>query len=80
MQSIWTSLKDVIDDERFTSTEDLLQNQEREAVWWRDACLLFFKEYSQMPIPEVYESPRYSLDYYKKIPFPYDWDKTQMFK
>lgn len=33
-----------------------------------------------MPIPEVYESPRYSLDYYKKIPFPYDWNKTQMFK
>lgn len=73
MQSIWDSLESKIDERRFIHTKTLLQYQEEEAVWWRDACLLFFQEYSGMPIPSKYEQPKHSLDYYKRIPFPYEW-------
>ena len=53
--------------------DELLQYQEQEAMWWRDACVLFFGEYSGMPIPPQYEPPVHSLKYYRTIPFPYDW-------
>lgn len=80
MQSIWKDLENKIDKERFNHTQSLLQHQYNEAVWWRDACLLFFQSYSKMPIPDSYEQPKHSLEYYKKIPFPYDWDKTRFFE
>lgn len=80
MQSIWNALEGKIDKERFNHTKSLLNLQEGEAVWWRDACLLFFRQYSKMPIPAQYEQPKHSLDYYKRIPFPFDWDNTQFFK
>lgn len=80
METIWNGLENKIDKERFMHTKSLLKLQEDEAAWWRDACLLFFQEYSGMPIPDKYEQPKHNLDYYKRIPFPYDWDKTRFFK
>ncbi len=79
MQVIWNSLEKRIDQERFEHIKALMKIQESEAVWWRDACLLFFQSYSGMPIPAEYEQPKYSLEYYKRIPFPYDWDNTLFF-
>lgn len=73
MQQIWNTLEEKIDKKRFNHTKALLELQEREAIWWRDGCLLFFGQYSQMPIPVQYEQPKHSLEYYKRIPFPYDW-------
>lgn len=80
MQSTWASLEGKIDKERFEHTKSLLKIQENEAIWWRDACLLFFQEYSGLPIPAEYEQPKHTLEYYKRIPFPYDWDNTLFFK
>lgn len=73
MQSIWNGLEGKIDSERFAHVASLLKFQEREAIWWRDGCLLFFQEYSGLPIPSNFEQPEHSLKYYKTIPFPHDW-------
>lgn len=73
MQQLWRNVRADVDEERFEHVTSLLNYQEEEAIWWRDACLLFFQEYSGFPIPEGYERPRHSLKYYQSIPFPYDW-------
>ncbi|MGZ5221259.1 MAG: alpha-glucuronidase family glycosyl hydrolase, partial [Chitinophagaceae bacterium] len=61
----WDSLEKYIDKERFHHVQLLLGIQVKEAVWWRNACLLYFQEFSKMPIPSVYEKPDKTLDYYK---------------
>lgn len=73
MQTIWDGLKGKIDGERFDHVASLLKFQEQEAIWWRDGCLLFFQEYSGLPIPTELEQPKHTLKYYKTIPFPHDW-------
>ena len=73
IQTIWNELDGKIDRERFEHVASLLKYQEQEAIWWRDGCLLFFQEYSRLPIPANLEQPKHSLKYYKNIPFPHDW-------
>ncbi|MBB4034911.1 alpha-glucuronidase [Dysgonomonas hofstadii] len=77
MQEIWNSIEGKIDQERFDHVKSLLELQKGEAIWWRDGCLLFFQQYSKQPIPAKYEQPEHSLDYYKRIPYPYDWKPGQ---
>lgn len=74
MQRLWRQVEGRIDRQRYEHVASLLEYQEREAVWWRDACVLFFQEYSRLPLPEGLEPPAHTLDYYKRIPFPYDWN------
>jgi alpha-glucuronidase len=71
MQSAWNGVKKYIDDERFNQVRMLLNIQEDEAVWWRNACLLYFQAFSKMPIPEQFEKPDHSLEYYESLKFPY---------
>ncbi len=71
MIKIWNSLKSKIDPIRFNHVKMLLAIQEKEAVWWRNACLLYFKTFSKMPIPIEYEQPDKTLDYYMSLEFPY---------
>lgn len=77
MEHIWSLLDGKIDTERFNHVKALLKVQEDEAIWWRDGCLLYFQTYSNRPIPSQYEQPAHSLDYYKKIPFPYNWKESE---
>lgn len=74
MQRLWDEVAGKIDNERFNHVKSLLRFQQREAEWWRDACLSFFGSYSGMPLPEGVPAPPHSLDYYKRIPFPNDWN------
>ena len=71
MQHTWNGLKKYIDEERFEQVKMLLAIQEKEAVWWRNACLLYFQTWSKMPIPASYEKPDHDLQYYKALKFPY---------
>ena len=73
MKNIWHSLEGKIDLERYNQVASLLEYQEREAMWWRDGCVLFFQQYSQRPLPEGCQPPAHDLKYYQSIPFPYDW-------
>lgn len=67
MQKNWELLKGKVDEERFAHVHMLLAAQEKEAVWWRNACLLYFSTFSKMPIPAGYEQPDQTLDHYKAI-------------
>ena len=71
MQQTWNSLETHIDEERFKQVKMFLAIQEQEAVWWRDACLLYFQTFSRMPLPDGIEKPLHSLAYYQSLKFPY---------
>ena len=71
MQTTWNSLEDKIDKEVFNHVKMLLTRQEKEAVWWRNACVLYFQTFSKQPIPEELEMPDKSLEYYESLNFPY---------
>jgi alpha-glucuronidase len=67
MQQTWNSLAEYVDEARFEHVKALLRIQEKEACWWRDACLLYFQTFSGLPIPPEYEQPAESLDYYMSL-------------
>jgi alpha-glucuronidase len=71
MQQTWNGLKSFVDADRFNHVKQLLQVQYDEAVWWRNACLLYFQTFSKQPIPAAYEQPDKTLDYYKSLRFPF---------
>jgi alpha-glucuronidase len=71
MKKEWSALRYRIDAEKHYHVSMLLEIQEKEAVWWRNACLLYFQTFSKMPIPAHYEQPDHTLDYYKSLRFPY---------
>ncbi len=71
IQQQWGSLEKYIDEERFKQVKMFLGIQEKEAEWWRNACLLYFQTFSKKPIPAGYEQPDKTLEYYKSLRFPY---------
>lgn len=71
MQQTWKRVKYFVDKERFEQVTQLLGIQYSEAVWWRNACLLYFQTFSRQAIPAKYEQPDKTLDYYKNLRFPY---------
>ena len=77
MQQQWNSLKTFVDAERFKQVQMLLDVQEKEAVWWRNSCLLYFQTFSKLPIPANYEKPDKTLEYYQQQRFPYAPGNTQ---
>jgi len=71
MQKVWNSLERKIDKERFEHVKMLLTIHEKEAVWWRNACVLYFQTFSKQPIPAGLELPDKTLEYYESLNFPY---------
>lgn len=71
MQLTWDSLRGLIDNERFEHVRMMLNIQHKEAVWWRNACLLYFQTFSNMEIPDDLEKPDKPLSYYMQLEFPY---------
>ncbi|MBA4849997.1 alpha-glucuronidase family glycosyl hydrolase [Emticicia sp. BO119] len=67
MQVAWESMKSEIDKETFENVEGRLKIQKKEALWWRDACVLYFNTYSKMLIPSPLVPPTRTLDEVKKL-------------
>jgi len=67
MQQTWNSVEGQVDEERFNQVKTFLAIQEKEAKWWRDACLLYFQTFSKRPIPKGLEEPAQTLDYYMQL-------------
>ena len=61
----WAALAPVIDPERHSAVAKKLIIQERDAIWWRDSCLLYFQTFSKRPLPEGVEKPARRLEEYK---------------
>jgi len=70
-QKTWNLLEGKIDQERFEHVKALLKIQLRDAIRWRNACVLYFQTFSKLPIPVDLEKPSEALDYYKKIDLKY---------
>jgi alpha-glucuronidase len=71
MRREWNTVEGKIDNEEFCDVQMLLKIQEDEAVWWRNACVLYFQTFSKMPIPAGLEKPDQTLQYYESLSFPY---------
>jgi alpha-glucuronidase len=66
-QREWENLRGTIDEERHAHVRSLLVIQERDARWWRDACLLYFQTFSGKPLPAGVEPPEHDLAHYRAI-------------
>jgi alpha-glucuronidase len=67
MQATWRSLEGRVDAERYEQVRAFLAIQEKEARWWRDACVLYFQSFSRRPLPDGFERPEHDLAYYRAI-------------
>lgn len=66
-QKMWDRLQEYVDDQRFLEVQSRLKIQSKDAVWWKDACLLYFQTYANLPIPFDIERPIHELEDLKKI-------------
>ena len=71
MRETWRHLDGYIDDQRYQQVAAFLAIQEKEAQWWRDACIAYFQSISGLPLPPGYAPPQHSLKYYESLTFPY---------
>lgn len=65
-QLIWDKAQSYVDAGRFESVQRKLRTQTRDAQIWKDACLLYFEEFSRKRIPFDIERPIHNLDDIKK--------------
>jgi alpha-glucuronidase len=64
-RATWSSLSNAIDPERYSAISKKLAIQERDAIWWRDASLLYFQTFAKQPLPAGVEPPAKTLSEYK---------------
>ncbi|GGC98777.1 alpha-glucuronidase family glycosyl hydrolase [Aquisalinus flavus] len=70
MRETWDGMAPYVDAERHAQIADFLAIQEKEARWWRNACLAYFMEVSGRDLPDGYEAPPHDVDHYKSLYFP----------
>jgi len=64
-RATWAKLDGAIDRERYDAIAKKLAIQERDAIWWRDACLVYFQTFAKQPLPAGVEPPAKTLADYK---------------
>ena len=62
----WQSIEPYIDPARYQHMLVRFERQAKDAWWWRDACLLYFQEFSGKPLPPDSPAPRHNLQDLKK--------------
>ncbi|BET67555.1 alpha-glucuronidase family glycosyl hydrolase [Opitutales bacterium ASA1] len=67
----WAALEPAIDPEIFANVSARMGRQVNDAIHWRDACLLYFQQFSKRPLPEGVEPPAHSLEHYMSINLRY---------
>lgn len=58
----WESVEKYVDLYRYGQIHDKLVRQAKDAIWWRDALMLYFQQYSKMDIPADCTQPQHTLD------------------
>jgi alpha-glucuronidase len=66
-QKIWDKAEPYVDEQRFRKVQSKLRRQCRDAQIWKDACLLYFQQFSRRPIPYDIERPVYDLEYLENL-------------
>ena len=69
-QKIWNSAQNYIDSTRFVEIQSKLKIQMRDAIWWKDACLLYFQQFSKKSFPYSIEQPIHELNELQKAILP----------
>jgi alpha-glucuronidase len=60
-QKTWDKAQPYVDAERFLEVQSKLRRQSVNAQVWKDACLLYFQQFSKKPIPYDIERPVHDL-------------------
>jgi alpha-glucuronidase len=71
MRKTWQSVAPYVDPERHAQVAAFLAIQEKEAKWWRDACIAYFQSFSKRPLPPGYAPPEKTLKEYEETITPY---------
>tara|TARA_R110000868_G_scaffold145181_3_gene365206 strand:+ start:13780 stop:15948 length:2169 start_codon:yes stop_codon:yes gene_type:complete len=71
MASLWNSMEAYVDIQRFKEVQMMLNIQLKEAKWWRDACLLYFQQFSKQDLPNGVEKPSKTLKEFQSMRFPF---------
>lgn len=58
----WHAMRPYVDNLRWERQAVRFERQARDAVWWRDACLLYFQSFHGLPLPDGAPAPQYSLE------------------
>ena len=62
-QKTWNEIQPFVDPDRWEVVRQKLQIQIDDAIWWKDACLLYFQTFSQRPFPDDVETPIHEIPY-----------------
>ena len=71
MISTWEKTQKWVSPSQHNEVKMLMQIQLKEAIWWKDASLSYFQQFSKMAFPEGVEKPLNSLEYYQAIEHPF---------
>lgn len=63
----WASVRGFVDEQRWNEVNVKLVRQAKDALWWRDATMLYFQTFSNLPIPEDCSEPQYTLEQLQKV-------------
>jgi alpha-glucuronidase len=61
-QKVWDKAGSYVDSTRFMEVQSKLREECANAILWKDACTLYFQQFSKMPIPYDLERQINNLD------------------
>jgi alpha-glucuronidase len=67
LQNQWAQVQPQLDPALHADVAARLQTQRKEALWWRDACVLYFQSFAKQPIPAPFAPPTRTLDDVKEL-------------
>lgn len=67
---VWNQMSDYVDSERYQAIANRLKIQADDAVWWKDACLEYFRTFSRIKYPSGVDKPVFRLKDLKKVKLP----------
>lgn len=67
---VWNQMSDYVDSKRYQAIANRLKIQADDAVWWKDACLEYFRTFSRMKYPSGVDKPVFRLKELKKVKLP----------
>lgn len=68
--AVWEEARPYINASTYEDVKKRMDTQRKDARWWRDACLLYFGQYSGMPLPQGVEPPAKTLEEYMRVALP----------
>tara|TARA_R110002020_G_scaffold91560_2_gene222378 strand:+ start:137835 stop:139988 length:2154 start_codon:yes stop_codon:yes gene_type:complete len=71
MGETWEKMEPYVESSYHQEVAMLLGIQLKESQWWRDACLLYFQQFSKRPLPKGVPEPTKTLEEFKSLKFPF---------